>query len=214
MTTVLRLRPGVSVTLFDGKVEVDAALDAVSEHQVTAHRLGEPRRTARSVDLTLIQGVPRSNKMDDIVRMGTEIGLTAIIPARTERTVADPAEHRVERWRRITREAAKQCGRADLPEVSAVRPLEDILADLAPTDLFIVPWERATQSLPAVASGVQFVTAMILIGPEGGLTEREVDAAGAAGGRPVSLGPLVLRTETAGVVATAMLLYEHQRLAL
>jgi 16S rRNA (uracil1498-N3)-methyltransferase len=209
VATVLRLRTGATVTLFDGRAEADAVLDAVTEHRVTARRLGELRTTPRLADLTLIQGVPRGNKMDDIVRMGTELGLAAILPARTDRTVADPAEHRVERWRRITQEAAKQCGRADLPEVAAVRPLDEILADLAPADLFIVPWERAVQSIGSVASRVPFVTATILIGPEGGLAEREVAAAGAVGGHPVSLGPLLLRTETAGAVAAAMLLYER-----
>lgn len=206
---VLRLRPGASVTLFDGRAEIDATLESVGEHGVTARPKGEPRATARVVDLTLIQGVPRSAKMDDIVRMGTEIGVTAIVPVLTDRTVAEPAEQRVERWRRITREAAKQSGRADLPEIPPVAPLGEVLANLSPTDLFVVPWERATESIAKVASGRQFLTATILIGPEGGLTEKEVSAAVAAGGSPVSLGPLILRTETAGVVAAAMLLYER-----
>jgi 16S rRNA (uracil1498-N3)-methyltransferase len=207
---VLRLRPGAQVVLFDGQTQVDAALDAVSEQRVTARRLSEPRTTIRIIDLTLIQGVPRSTKMDDIVRMGTEIGLAAIVPALTDRSVTKPAEHRVDRWRRIAREAAKQCGRADLPMIPPLRTLDTLLADLTPTDLFVVPWERATESLAKVARGIPFWSATILIGPEGGLTEQEVAGAVAAGAHPVSLGPLVLRTETAGIVAAAMLYYEIQ----
>jgi 16S rRNA (uracil1498-N3)-methyltransferase len=211
IATVLRLRPGARVVVFDGGAEVDAVLEGVDEARVTARAVGGPRPATRIADVTLIQGVPRGAKMDDVVRMATEIGLAAILPALTERTVATPAEGRIQRWRRITQEAAKQCGRADLPEIPPARPLGAILADLAPSDLFVVPWERATDSIARIASGVPFWSATILIGPEGGLTEGEVRAAVAAGGRPVSLGPLVLRTETAGVVAASMLLYERMR---
>jgi 16S rRNA (uracil1498-N3)-methyltransferase len=92
-----------------------------------------------------------------------------------------------------------------------VRPLGPILTDLAPADLFVVPWERASQSIAGVIAGRPFWTAAILIGPEGGLTANEVEAAAAVGALAVSLGPLILRTETAGVVAASMLLYEKLR---
>ncbi len=208
IAAVLRLRPGASVVLFDGHAEIDAVLHEVGEGRVTARPVSEPRQATRLAELTLVQGVPRGAKMDDIVRMGTELGLAAIVPALTDRTVAEPPAHRVERWRRIAREAAKQCGRAALPEIPSVRALDAILADLVPRDLFVVPWERATESVARVAAGVPFWSATVLIGPEGGLTGEEVARAVSVGARPVSLGPLVLRTETAGVVAAAMLLYE------
>jgi 16S rRNA (uracil1498-N3)-methyltransferase len=197
--------------LFDGHREVDVVLDAIAEGRVTARRIGEPRAAARLAELTLIQGVPRGGKMDAVVRMGTEIGLVSIVPALTERTVGEPGEHRVDRWRRIAQEAARQSGRADLPEIPPARPLGPILTDLAPVDLFVVPWERASQSIAGVVAGRRFWTAAILIGPEGGLTANEVETAAAVGALPVSLGPLILRTETAGVVAASMLLYEKLR---
>lgn len=206
---VLRLRPGARIAIFDGRREVDAELLAVGEVTVTAAKTGAPRAAARPVDLVLLQGVTRGPKMDLVVRMMTEIGASAVHPVVTERSVTDPGPARVERWRRIAREAAKQCGRADVPAIYPPAALADALAAAGPTDLLVVPWERATQPLGAAIRGRAFASAAVLIGPEGGLTVAEVDRARAADGVVVSLGPLILRAETAGLVATAMLLYER-----
>jgi 16S rRNA (uracil1498-N3)-methyltransferase len=206
---VLRLRPGARVMVFDGRREAEVELHTVGESGVTGARAGPVRPSARSVEIALLQGVARGPKMDLIVRMGTEIGLSAVHPVLTSRSVADPGPARLDRWRRIAQEAAKQCGRADLPDIHAPARLADALAAAGPTDLLVVPWEDEQRPLGDVIAGRPFAAAGILIGPEGGLTADEVAAARGAGGETVSLGTLILRTETAGLVTAAMLLYER-----
>ena len=206
---VLRLRPGTRIVVFDGRRDVEAELLTVSDAGVAAAKIGMPRAAARPIDLALLQGVTRGSKMDPIVRMATEIGVASVHPVLTERSVADPGPARVERWRRIAREAAKQCGRADVPEIHPPAVLGDALVATGPVDLLLVPWEQAARPLGEVAAGRPFASAAFLIGPEGGLTAGEVETVRAAGGEAVSLGPLLLRTETAGLVTAAMLLYER-----
>ncbi|MDR7556157.1 MAG: RsmE family RNA methyltransferase [Armatimonadota bacterium] len=206
---VLRLRPGTRIVVFDGACEVDAELVSTTGGVVTARPLGPVRPIVRPVALTLLQGLPRGPKMDVIVRMATELGVAAIRPVLTTRAAPEPGAARVERWRRIAREAARQCGRGDVPAVEAPAPLAQALAALGPVDLLVVPWERARRPLGAVVAGRAFAAAAVLVGPEGGLAADEVAAAEAAGGEAVSLGPLVLRTETAGLATVAMLLYER-----
>ncbi len=209
ITRVLRLRPGTRLVVFDGLREAEVELTEVGPSGVTARRTGPLMISRRPVEIALIQGIPRGAKMDLVVRMGTEIGLSAIHPVLTDRTVVEPGAARVDRWRQVALEAARQCGRGDSPEIYAPARLEEALAVLGPVDLFVVPWENEARPIGEVVAARPFLTAAILIGPEGGLTEGDVAAARAAGGQPVSLGALVLRTETAGLVATAMLLYER-----
>lgn len=206
---VLRLRPGARLVVFDGSREVEVELIEVGPSGVIARRTGPVSVSQRPVDIALIQGIPRGGKMDLVVRMGTEIGLCAIHPVLTDRTVVEPSALRVDRWRRVAQEAARQCGRGDCPEIHAPAPLVEALAAVGPVDVFVVPWETEARPIGEVVAARPFHTAAILIGPEGGLTAGDVAAARAAGGQSVSLGPLVLRTETAGLVATAMLLYER-----
>jgi len=209
MATVLRLRAGARVIVFDGRREAEAELQSVDEAGVTARRVGPVRAASRPVEVALLQGVARGPKMDLIVRMGTEIGLAEIFPVLTARSLPDPGPARLARWRRVAQEAAKQCGRRDLPEVHAAADLRGALAALGPVDLFVIPWEEETRPMGEVIAGTSFASAAILIGAEGGLTSEEVATARAAGGQTVSLGPLILRTETAGLVTAAMLLYER-----
>jgi 16S rRNA (uracil1498-N3)-methyltransferase len=115
----------------------------------------------------------------------------------------------VDRWRRVAQEAARQSGRGDIPEIANPGPLAATLALLGPVDVFLIPWEEAERAIGDVIAGTTFARAAVLIGPEGGLAASEVDLAREAGGHAVSLGPLILRTETAGAVTAAMLLYER-----
>jgi 16S rRNA (uracil1498-N3)-methyltransferase len=205
---VLRLGPGTRVIAFDGACEAEVELSEIGTI-VRGRRVGAPRPARRPLEITLLQGVARGPKMDLIVRMATEIGVAVVRPVLTARAVPDPGETRVARWRRIAREAARQCGRADVPEVPAPAPLPDALSALGPVDLLLVPWEEEDRPIGRIVAGRRLATAGIVIGPEGGLAPEEVRDARAAGGETVSLGPLVLRTETAGVVAAAMLFYER-----
>lgn len=209
IATVLRLRPGARVMVFDGRREAEAALVTVTAGGVSARLVSPPQASRRPLELTLLQGIARGPKMDLIVRMGTELGLSSVFPVVTARSLPDPGAPRLDRWRRIAREAAKQSGRADLPEIHPPVPMRDALAALGPVDLLMVPWEDERRSIGEVIAGRVGAAAAVLIGPEGGLTGEEVELARRAGGQTVSLGSLILRTETAGLVAAAMLLYEH-----
>jgi 16S rRNA (uracil1498-N3)-methyltransferase len=209
IATVLRLGPGARVAVFDGEREAEVELLTVSDTAVTARLTAAPRGAVSPFRMTLLQGVARGPKMDLIIRMATEIGVSTLIPVVTARSLQDPGPARLARWRRIALEAAKQCGRVDLPAVHPAVPLAVALSLVGAVDVFVVPWEQERRPIGRVIAGRPFASAAILIGAEGGLRDDEVAAARPAGAQTVSLGPLILRTETAGVVTAAMLLYER-----
>lgn len=210
IATVLRLETGARVTVFDGSgAEYLVELDRVSPDGVSGRILGRSGGSVPAFRLTLVQGVPKGAKMDAIIRMGTELGIAEFVPVRSARSVAT-AGGRVQRWRRIAAEAAKQSRRADVPVVHDTMPFAESLALLSSTPLRIVLWEgEENQTLAgAIEDRPAPDRAALIVGPEGGLEAAEVAGAVAAGAIPASLGPLILRTETAGVVAAAMLFYE------
>lgn len=199
---VLRLAPGAELELFDG---TGGAYPAHIEEGFALLRLG-PRREARpALALRLLVALAKGDKMDLVVQKATELGATAICPFGADRSVVrldrDRGEARAERWRRIAAEAARQCGRADAPEVAQPSSLSAALAAL-PAGFARFVFHPGGEPLGA-ASPVPGVAAVV--GPEGGLSPAEVDACEAAGARRVSLGPRILRAETAAVVATALL---------
>jgi 16S rRNA (uracil1498-N3)-methyltransferase len=206
---VLRLGSGARLLAFDGRQQAEVEVTASAPDAVTARVVGPRAAAALPAALTLLQGLARGPRMDLVVRMGTEVGLTAFHPVATARSLPAPDAARGGRWARVAREAARQCGRADVPEVRAPAPLARALAALDPVDLFVVPWEEESRPIGEVIADTTFTSAAILVGPEGGLTRDEVAAARAAGGQTVSLGAYILRTETAGVVCAAILLYER-----
>lgn len=213
MAIVLRLHPGDRVQVFDGVGrEYEVELESVRAEEVTGKivRASEGRRPA--LHLSLLQGVPKGAKMDDVIRMGTEIGVAEFIPFLSERTVAE-GRQRVERWRRIAIEAAKQSRRSDVPVVHEVASFESALDQVSAYDRVLVLWEgEQSRSIADVLNDAGRTSRVaVVIGPEGGLDAREVDAATKRGALPVTLGPLILRTETAGIVALSMVLYELTR---
>lgn len=168
--------------------------------------------------VTLGQGLPKGQKMDEVIRHGTEVGVTTFVPIWARRSVPRPggtADGRRERWQRVAREAARQAQRSLVPEVKPPTTLPELLAH-STWDLILMPWEEESahglhpllQELagrwgrPARGRSV-----LVLIGPEGGWDPGEVDAARSRGARVVTLGPRILRTETAGVIVTALLLH-------
>ncbi|MDQ2858301.1 MAG: RsmE family RNA methyltransferase, partial [Candidatus Eremiobacteraeota bacterium] len=162
--------------------------------------------------ITLAQGIPKGQKMDYVVEKATELGIARLVPFASERTLGDTArDGKVERWRRLARTAAQQSGRADVMEVGPPVPFAELLEQCNAFDLALVPWELAVhvplrERLPGLLAGKR--TVCIVIGPEGGLSHEEARRAEMAGGRLVSLGTRILRTETAGLVACGALLYE------
>lgn len=219
MVRVLRLGVGARVIAVDPEgweltVEITRADAKGAEGRVLAR---ERRQAEPPLRVVLAQGLPKGDKMDWVVQKCTEVGVAEVLPVVTARTVVDPAgkeEARRERWGRIAREAAEQAGRAAVPEIGPVSDLAGAAARLAELDLFLVPWEeeqaRGIREVLRAAGGVGGPPRSVgfLIGPEGGLTRAEVDLVRRHGAVAVTLGPRLLRTETAGLVALVTVLYE------
>ena len=216
MSRVLRLRPGDRVVLLDGSGrEVVAVLRRVDGREVVASPLDRrPGAPEPACAVVLYQGVVRPARFEWLLEKGTELGVAAFVPLRTARSVVRPEGEgaRTERWRRIVREAAEQCGRAVLPEVRPPVALTEALP--AAPGLRLVCWEAA-DGLPLrealrreLDAGRRPEAVSLFVGPEGGLTEEEAAAARTAGAEVVSLGRRVLRSETAGLAAVVAVLYE------
>lgn len=204
---VLRLRAGEPLTLFDGTGgEYAATIEKSSKDRLTVsvgeHSAVERESTAVT---TLVQGISRSDRMDLVVQKATELGVTHIVPITTERTVvrigAPQADRKFEHWHAIVIAACEQCGRNRLPKLRTPISLKSWLEAWQPAATALVLSTRASTRLGAALGAAHQVD--LLIGPEGGLTADEESAALAAGFRGVSLGPRVLRTETAAIAALA-----------
>lgn len=210
---VLRLKRGDRVVLFDGGArEYEVQLTGVSANAVTGVVVGErPAPPEPAARLTLYQALVRANRFDLVLEKGTEIGVSRFVPLLTARgrfqNEHEPSALRAERWNRIVTEAAEQSGRARVPEVCPPLTLPDAL--IQARGLRLLPWEaeRArglTEYVRSLAQRPREVS--LFIGPEGGFDKEEVAMAAAAGVVTVSLGPRILRSETAGIVASALVL--------
>ena len=212
MTAVLRLAPGDLVVAGDGRgQDYTVRLEALGEEAVGTILRVAPSTSEPPLAITLVQGIPKGDKMEAIVRAATELGVHRVLPAITERTVTrlEPSRwrERARRWQRVAKEATKQCGRAVIPEVELPRRLEEWLEPPVAADLRLCLWEGQAPPMASVcdALAVAPATALVLVGPEGGLTREEVDLARARGWTVASLGPRILRSETAGPAVIAML---------
>ena len=210
VTRVLRLGAGDAVTLFNGDgADYPARINALRKGAVEVAVLGtSPARAESPLALTLVQGVARSERMDLVVQKATELGVAAIVPVVTARSVvrldADKRAAKLAHWRGIVIAACEQCGRARLPSLAEPLGLAAWLAQAPAAGmrrLLLAP--DAGTSLVQAATGAASVT--LLVGPEGGLEESERDAALAVGYLPCRLGPRVLRSETAAVAALSVL---------
>jgi len=206
--TVLRLQPGDTLTLFNGAGgEYRASLVGVSKREARV-RLLEFHAAEREspLQITLALGISAGERMDYSLQKATELGVTAIQPLTTERSVVklagERADKRLQHWQHLVIAACEQCGRNRVPEVA---PVQQLFAYLATVDrkrrLLMLSPDAATpmKRVPAAADVV------LLIGAEGGFAPAECAAAEASGFEPVSLGPRILRTETAPVAALAVL---------
>ena len=213
LTRVLRLGPGDRLTLFDGDGgEAEAEIARVGPRASEARVLSR-RRVERppGPELTLVQALARGEKLDLVVQKATELGVARIIPVTTERAVSPDllrGTSRRQRWEKIAREAARQSGRADLPEIEPVTSFPLALAAAPREALKLLFFEGARgnhlrEALPATPPP----SAVLAVGPEGGFTEGEVARAREAGFAVVGLGPRTLRTETAAMAVLAIVGY-------
>jgi 16S rRNA (uracil1498-N3)-methyltransferase len=209
---VLRVQPGTVLTLFDGGgSDWPATILAMGRSDVRV-RVGEPQVVQRELPwpVTLALGMPANERMDTVVEKATELGVAALAPLHTERSVlrlhGERAERKRSHWQGIVQAACEQCGRAVVPPVWPVRSLADWLRQAPAADHHLLLSLRADAMPLAAGMGGRGMGSLVLLsGPEGGLSSDEEDAARAQGYVPVALGPRVLRADTAPLAALAWL---------
>jgi 16S rRNA (uracil1498-N3)-methyltransferase len=215
LRSVLRLRPGARVlALDDSGFEIEVELSEVERDSARGRACGRVTcRTEPALHLTLYQGVLKGDHMEWVLQKGTELGVSAFVPLLSARSVVAGVE-RIEkkrpRWERIIREAAEQSHRGRLPRLLAPLPFDRACQEIARAgDAAWIPWEEAAgnslvEALRAAASPPP--RAALLIGSEGGFEAAEVREAQAHGITPVTLGPRILRAETAALAAATLIL--------
>lgn len=205
---VLRMQAGDACqALLDG--DIYAAEIAETEPAVVLRLLEKLPSTEAAVRITLYQGLPKGDKMEYILQKCTEIGVHRFVPVLFSRCVVKwdkkDNEKKLPRWQRIVGEAAKQSGRAEMPMVMEPIPVEALCRQIVQHEKVLIPWEEEKgNGIRKFWLGERDVA--IVIGPEGGMDEKEVEKMKAAGAVPVTLGPRILRTETAGMAAAVSLL--------
>ncbi|MEJ2698473.1 MAG: 16S rRNA (uracil(1498)-N(3))-methyltransferase [Desulfuromonadales bacterium] len=208
---VLRLKPGEEVLLLDGLGKVcRSRIDALGRRSGQAVVLERWLEEESAFPVHLLQSLPKGDKMDLVLQKGTELGITAFTPLLTGRTISLPdaerEEKRLHRWRRIVREAGRQCRRPVLPHLAAPLPLAEGLSSCR-EELRLMLWEEESRPLAEVLPPAPPRDAAVLVGPEGGFDSREAEEARRAGFLPVRIGPRILRSETAGFAVAALLQY-------
>ncbi|MEI6083564.1 MAG: RsmE family RNA methyltransferase [Verrucomicrobiota bacterium] len=208
-THVLRLKPGDIVNAFDGRGHEAQCRVAAAGKLTILQQSTTPVLPCR---ITLAQAVPKKN-MDLIVEKATELGVATIIPLLSERTIVqlDENARKLDRWREIALESCKQCGNNWLPVIESPRKVPAFLADTGKFDLkLIASLQPGSQPLKAILGTSRPRSVLVMIGPEGDFTPAEISAAKNAGCLPLSLGPLVLRAETAAIYTLSILHNELQ----
>lgn len=209
---VLRLRAGDVVTVCDGNgFESEAVIMSLRKDGIEL-KCNDPVRCASepSVLITLFQGLPKAGKMETVIQKCVELGVSSIIPTLTERCVSQPKDSfssRVERWQRVSEEAAKQSRRGIIPVIGELCTPDTI--PFQDYDLVLAAYENE-RSVTLKESLKRFhgTDIAIIIGPEGGFSDEEINRLKKHGAVSVSLGPRILRTETAGMAMIAQILYE------
>ncbi len=212
---VLRKNIGDEITVLDGKGQEYIAVITELNPDFIIGEIVESvtRNTEPRVNICLVQSLPKADKFEYLLQKNTEIGVSCFQPALTERSTIKldtaTALKKQERWGKIIREAAEQSGRKIIPRLEPVRNWPETLAALK-SELLLIPWEGERESsLKDILSKRPKPpeTIAILIGPEGGFSQNEVNQAREAGAVSVTLGPRILRTETAGLVVATAILY-------
>lgn len=213
LARVLRAEPGQQYEISDGATVYLAEVSAVEKDCVRFRLIENLDTPPPSLRLTLFAALIKFDRFEWLVEKATELGAAAIVPvnaARSEKGLAEAARKRGERWRRIAHESSQQARRVAPPEIGAPQPFESAIAAPAAHRYFLDEQPGAPPllaALPPPADRRATDSAALLTGPEGGWTGAERAAAIAAGWTPVSLGPLILRAETAALTAAGLLLH-------
>lgn len=211
---VMRLEPGDDITVFDGTGrEYSGVICEIAKEEIVIRIKKTFEKKTDACKLTLVQAIPKLNKMDSIVEKAAELGVERIIPVVTKRTIvqadASSARIKTERWKKIAVTASKQCGRATVAEINGIVKFEDSLSFVRGHELAVIPCLcEGAESIKSVLRGSRAKSAIAFIGPEGDFTKGEVSSAVSKGVVPVSLGREVLRSDTAAISVLSVLNYE------
>lgn len=213
---VLRQGVGAEILVLNGKgEEYLVRIIEVTPETVVGEIINQVKHsTEPQVKLLLVQSLPKADKFEFILQKNTELGVSAFQPVISERSLIkldlEQARKKEERWRKIIREAAEQSGRQVIPDLEPVRSWESFFRERKLEGLWLIPWEgEREKSLKQVLNEQKQIpeSVTIFVGPEGGFSQSEVKLAFLAGAVPVTLGPRILRTETAGLVSATAILY-------
>lgn len=218
LSRVLRCKAGDRITVGDGTdTDYECEITDITKTRVAAKildkhlNLNEP-----SVKITLYQGLPKGDKMELIIQKCVEIGVDRIVPVKTARSVVNldkKADKKLERWNKIALSAAEQCGRGKIPEVAPIMTFKQAAEDSKNCDGRLIPYENEQENtlktfVADFSKQENKKSIAVFIGPEGGFDPAETELAKSCGIMPVTLGKRILRTETAGLAASVILLYE------
>jgi 16S rRNA (uracil1498-N3)-methyltransferase len=219
---VIRATVGQRIVVFNGRgAEAVAEISGIAKSRVQLKTLQISQTPPLPCAITLAQAIPKGKNMELIIQKGTELGVSKIVPLISERTVVqvepDEAEKKTEKWRQIVIEAGKQCGQSRLPEVSPPVTPKQFFVDFDRYDIaLIASLQSDARTFKSALSdfreqnGRRPKNVLVLVGPEGDFTPAEAALAKSAGCLPISLGPIVLRTETAAIYCLSVLSYELQ----
>ena len=210
--TVLRCAVGDSLEVICEGLVYETEIIAIEKGMVQAQVVAVPDIQAEQpIKIYLLQGLPKGDKLEWIIQKSVELGVYQILPIAMERSVslltAEKGQKKRDRWQAIAKEAGKQCRRNHIPEVSVPQKLEQGLKSLPADCKILTPWEEeGVKGMGDFLWGEPSDLA-IIIGPEGGISEKEIDLIRAYGGETVTMGPRIMRTETAAIAAITMVGY-------
>ena len=214
IANVLRAKENDEIIICDGEgTDHLCTIVSIDKKSVMA-RIKEKKKNENEPEtkITLYQGIAKGERMDTAIQKSVEIGVSRIVPVITEHTVvkiSGKEEKKTERWNKISESAAKQCGRGIIPKVENAVLFKDAVKEAAQSGFSIIPYENEdTVSMRDVIKDIESRNINIFIGPEGGFSESEIRYAKENSLKTVTLGKRILRTETAGLVASVILLYE------
>lgn len=216
LQNVLRCTSGDKLEIIDiesGKIFQCTITDIQKQETTLNIESSSNIKINKPVKITIIQGIPKSQKMETIIQKCTEIGADTFIPMNMTRCVSDikgKSDKKIQRWQKIAKEAAKQSRRYDIPTVNKLTNIKELKNIYKKNDLNLVLWEETKDfTLKSALKNKQISTISITIGPEGGITSKEINELISYGATPVSIGENILRTETAPIAACAMINYEY-----
>jgi 16S rRNA (uracil1498-N3)-methyltransferase len=216
ISRVLRLQVGDTIVVVapDGQAATAQIKDLAIDQVTLFLQEAIIEQKEAPVNVYLAQGLPKNDKMDYIVQKAVELGVKAVYPIQMEHSVVQydstKKNARRERWQKLSVEAAKQCGRALVPTVEPIQSLAELLAGLPEQVVLIMLYEgQATQGLKQVLAEKPAASYLLLVGPEGGFSAKEVALCQEQGACIVTIGPRILRTETASLAGVAMIMYEY-----